>query len=145
MSNPLFYNLALCGHFTNILAKVTENLDIEAKTKSFTLRLKPSSRRPAFNNSIKARIFGQSFIATPATIVPGQISASTSGAVNIERDAAGGFSDEEQFDDFKWFEIEFYVEEEMKWFYQDFMRCQKERIREMRVLGSGDAGHEQRK
>jgi len=75
--------------------------------------------------------------------VPGHLSVSTCGAINLGQGANGGFSDEEQFDDFKWFDIEFYEEDEMKWFYQDFMRCQKDRIRETRALTSGEKAHEQ--
>jgi len=77
--------------------------------------------------------------------VPGQLSGSTCGAITLDQDAQGGFWDEEQFDDFKWFDIEFYQEEEMKWFYQDFMRCQKDRIRETRVIANAEKADEQRK
>ncbi|RPB25088.1 hypothetical protein L211DRAFT_867524 [Terfezia boudieri ATCC MYA-4762] len=128
----MYWDEMICTTF------ITENVDIEAKQKALMLRLKSSARRPAFNNSIRARIFGQSLITTPATLVPGHLSASTCGAINLDQGAKGGFSDEEQFDDFKWFDIEFYEENEMKWFYQDFMRCQKDRIRESRALTSAE-------
>ncbi|KAF8428794.1 hypothetical protein EV426DRAFT_585962 [Tirmania nivea] len=135
----MYWDEMICTAF------ITENLDIEAKQKARTLRLKASARRPAFNNSIRARIFGQSLITTSVTLVQERLSASTCGAISLDQGAKGGFSDEEQFDDFKWFDIEFYEEDEMKWFYQDFMRCQKDRIRETRALAGAEKAHEQQK
>ncbi|KAF8470811.1 hypothetical protein BDZ91DRAFT_847092 [Kalaharituber pfeilii] len=132
----MFWDEMICTTFIN------ENIDIEAKPKSKTLRLKAVSHRPAFNPSVRAKLFGQSFITTPATLVPGQLSTINSGGVALDNSKPGGFSDEDAFDDFKWFEIEFYDETEMKWFYQDFMRCLKDRLREMRVIGGGETAAE---
>ena len=119
---------------SNNLQPVTENLDIEAKPKSQTLKLKAA--RSSFNHPVRAKMFGQPCTEGPA---PGKISATTSGGISLVKDTPGGFSDESDFDDFKWFEIEFYEQDEMKWFYQDFMQAQKERIRGMRTLGNAIA------
>ncbi|KAF8425231.1 hypothetical protein EV426DRAFT_63816, partial [Tirmania nivea] len=135
----MYWDEMICTAF------ITENLDIEAKQKARTLRLKASACPPAFNNSIRARIFGQSLITTSVTLAQERLSASTCGAISLDQGAKGGFSDEEQFDDFKWFDIEFYEEDEMKWFYQDFIRCQKDRIHETRALAGAEKTHEQRK
>ena len=62
-----------------------------------------------------AKILGRSSItALTGTLGLGRISSSISGLVNLQGGAAGGFSaaDEAQFDKFKWFDIEFYEENE---------------------------------
>jgi len=94
---------------------VTDSVDVELRTRKCAVRIRPSSHK-AFNNptSIKARTIGS-------------------------RDAPGGFrldrkglcpEDEENFDDFKWFEIEFNTVEEMNSFYAEFKRALNTRRRE---------------
>lgn len=88
---------------------VTDSVEVELRARRCSVRIKPSSHKTFQNpTSVKARTFG-----TP-------------------RDNPGGFrldkkglfpDDEESFEDFKWFEIEFNNPEEMNSFHAEFRRA----------------------
>jgi hypothetical protein len=75
---------------------VTDSIAIEARGKSNVLRIKPSSYRP-FNNpsSVRARLLG---------------TRSQSGGFRLDKKGLC-IADEDSFDEFKWFEIDFNTEE----------------------------------
>ncbi|RPA79320.1 hypothetical protein BJ508DRAFT_308424 [Ascobolus immersus RN42] len=96
---------------------ITDSIEIDTKSKSRVLRIKPSSHK-AFHNptSVKAKTLGT-------------------------RDLNGGFSlakkglfidDEDSFEEFKWFEIDFVNEEDKEVFAQEFQTALKERRRQRR-------------
>lgn len=94
---------------------VTDSIDVEVRQRRCAVRIKPSSHKTFQNpTSVKARTFGS-------------------------RESPGGFrldkkglfpDDEEGFEDFKWFEIEFNNAEEMDNFHAAFKRALNMRRRE---------------
>lgn len=95
---------------------VTDSIDIDIRhQRRCSVRIRPSSHKTFQNpTSVKARTFGS-------------------------REAPGGFrldkkglfpDDEESFDDFKWFEIEFNSQEEMNNFFTEFKKALNLRRRE---------------
>lgn len=94
---------------------VTDSIEVELKPRRCIARIKPSSHKTFQNpTSVKARTFGS-------------------------RESPGGFrldkkglfpDDEESFEDFKWFEIEFNNQEEMNNFHAEFKRALNIRRRE---------------
>jgi hypothetical protein len=96
---------------------ITDSIEIDAKSRSRALRIKPSCHK-AFHN-------------------PTSVRAKTLGS----RDLSGGFplakkglfiEDEDSFEEFKWFEIDFMNEEDKMVFAQEFQTALKERRRQRR-------------
>ncbi|RPA94691.1 hypothetical protein L873DRAFT_1935777 [Choiromyces venosus 120613-1] len=96
---------------------ITDDITIEAKTKSRCLRIRPSSHK-AFGNpgSVKACIIGNRDL---------------SGGIRLDMEGLL-IDDQESFDEFKWFEIDFQTLEEMKNFHEDFQGALQERRKERR-------------
>ncbi|KAG0126667.1 hypothetical protein HOY82DRAFT_627089 [Tuber indicum] len=98
---------------------ITDDITIEAKTRNRCLRIKPSSLK-AFGNrsSVKACIIGNRDL---------------SGGIRLDMEGLL-IKDEEDFDDFKWFEIDFQTLEEMKNFHEDFQHALQERRKERKKV-----------
>lgn len=91
---------------------ITDSIDIETTRRSKTLRIRPSSHK-AFNNptTIKAKTIGTRDIA-------GGVPLNKKGLL---------YDDEDGFEDFKWFDVDFVNPEDLAVFSREFQHALKER------------------
>lgn len=100
-----------------VMLFVTDSVAIEARARTNVIRIKPSSYRTFGNpSSVRARFLG---------------TREQSGGMRLDKKGLT-IDSEESFDEFKWFEIDFYSEEEMSYFRNDFCSIINERRKERR-------------
>lgn len=101
---------------------MTDSIEIESRTSTRTIRIRSSSRNPFKPPPpIKAKIFGTTT----------HHNNNISGGIPLSK-VGLAVEDHDNFDDFKWFEIEFGTLEELDSFQQEFRSALNRRRKERR-------------